>query len=136
MKLEEIFKTEEVYKRSKHLHPIALAILMEMFLYCYERDLEFVVTSTVSTLEEDKELSRISSTHRSGRAFDIRKPDSWNYWDVQKFKNLFNEKYKHYGAVDKYGKSHLIVDIPHGTGPHFHVQINRIYSLDLSKEDL
>lgn len=134
--IKNYFKTDKIWKRSLYLHPIALMILWDMWGYCFERNLEFLVTDTVSTLEEDAEISRVSSTHRTARAFDLRNK-SWSLQEIWDFERHFNDKYKDkYGAVDKYGKKHLIVSIAHGTGPHFHVQIHSKYKLNIDYKNL
>lgn len=136
MTARELFKTDKAYNRCLCLHPIALLILWDMWGYCLENNLEFKVTETVTTLEEDAELGRLSSTHRSARAFDLRNR-SWSLWEIKTFERFFNEKYREkYGAIDSAGKRRLIVSIPHGSGPHFHVQIHKDFSLDIDYKNL
>ena len=128
--LRRYFKNLKSYNRVLYLHPIALLILLDMQVYCEEEGLEFLVTETVTTLEEDKDLGRLSSTHRTGRSFDLRNK-SWSLWEIKKFEEVFNKKYNSkYGAITSQGNRRLIVSVPHGTGPHFHVQIDKKYSLE------
>jgi hypothetical protein len=129
-----MFKTDKAKERALEMHPIALMILFTMQVYCIENNLEFLVTDTVSTLDEDKELGRMSSTHRTGRAFDLRNK-SWSLFEIKKFEKFFNDKFYDYAAVDRHGNSKLVVSVPHGSGPHFHVQIHSSYSLDIKLDD-
>lgn len=132
----ELFKSDRAFNRCLYLHPIALLILWDMWAYCFEHNLEFKVTETVTTLEEDMDLGRLSSTHRSARAFDLRNR-SWSLWDIKRFENHFKDKYNEkYGAIDSNGKRRLIVSVKHGSGPHFHVQIDRKYSIDIDYKSL
>lgn len=134
--LRPYFKSDRAYNRVLFLHPIALLILWDMMIYCTDNNLEFMVTETVTTLKEDSDLGRLSSTHRSGRAFDLRNR-SWSLWEIKKFENHFREKYNEkYGALTKQGNRRLIVSIPHGSGPHFHVQIAKEYAKDINYKDL
>lgn len=133
--IREYFKSEKEYSRHLHLHPVALLVMWSMWSYCFENNLEFMVTSSVSTLAEDSNIGRVSSTHRSGRAFDLRNR-SWSLWEIKKFENHFNEKFKKYGAIDSRGNRRLVVSIPHGNGPHFHVQIERKYAIDINYKNL
>lgn len=136
MLMKDYFKSEKAWKRSLYLHPITLMILWDMWGYCIEKNLEFKVTSTVSTIDEDIELSRVSSTHRTGRSFDLRNK-SWTLQEIWDFERFFNTKYKEkYGAENRHGHKNLIVSIPHGSGPHFHIQIHKRYSLDINYESL
>ena len=127
-------KTKKVYDRTLYLHPIALMILFDMQVYTIENNLEFVVTETATSLQEDKQVGRKHSTHRTGRAFDLRNR-SWSHLEIKDFENYFNNKYKRYAAISGDGTPNLIVSKLHGTGPHFHVQIHSKYSLNLNLSD-
>lgn len=129
--IRQYFKSSKAFNRCLYLHPITLLILWDMWFYCFKNNLKFCITETATTLEEDNEVNRISSTHRTGRAFDLRN-SSWDLSEIKSFENFFNEKYRHFGAIDPHGIRHLIVSKLHGTGPHFHVQIDKIFSLDLN----
>jgi len=106
------------------MHPIALMIMFDMIQYLVSSGVNPVITSTVSTIQEDKELGRVSLTHRTGRAFDLsikEWPDNFTNYFVRRFKN----KYGHYGAIVN-GSPSLIVDHI-GTARHLHIQINAKY---------
>lgn len=132
--LAKLFKSEKAFNRSLYMHPITLMIMWDMYHYCLSRDLEFVVTETVTTLQEDKDLGRMSSSHRTGRAFDLRNR-SWDLLQIKSFESHFNKKYEKYAAMDRHGHKRLVVSIPHGSGPHFHVQIHSRYILDLNLDN-
>ena len=108
--------------------------MFDMYSYFRKRDLEVVVTETVTTLEEDIAVGRVSSTHRTGRAFDLRNR-SWSLMEIKKFETHFNKKYWKRAARNKEGIGRLVVSIPHGTGPHFHVQINSEFSEEIKDLD-
>ncbi len=122
------FKTPEVEKRFADLHPQARKIAIEMDDYArLKYNLELTITATTSTLEEDKELGRVSATHRERRAWDIRTSDlSENI--IHDLITRFTSKYKKLGAVLADGTTALIVYKNHGTGPHLHCQLNRSYA--------
>ena len=102
-----------------------LALEMDNWLMRYY-GIEMTITATTSTAEEDKALERISSTHREGRAFDVRTTDIPDHV-LAEFIAEFRKKYKTLGAQSG-GQYNLIVYRPHGTGPHLHIQISRKYS--------
>ena len=88
---------------------------------------EITITETVTTLEEDQRLNRQSDTHRTRRAADIRtinlKPEEKEF-----IIDFLNEKYKSSGAMVN-GVPNLVVDKPHGSGPHLHIQLSRKFEL-------
>jgi hypothetical protein len=122
------FKTPEVEARFKDMNVTAQKIAKEMYSWLKENyDIEMVITTTVSTTAEDKELSRISDTHRTRRAFDVR---TYNIPEeiIQKLIEVFNLRYGKFGAVSS-AKPQLIINRSHGSGPHLHIQLNRKYAL-------
>lgn len=122
------FKTPEVETRFKDMADLAQRIALDMDLYSQEKyGIELTITATVSTKFEDKELDRVSDTHRTRRAFDIRTGDLPDEV-VAELCSVFRKKYGRFGAVTSAIPS-LIVYRPHGTGPHLHVQLSRKYSL-------
>lgn len=89
--------------------------------------IELTLTATVSTGEEDKALGRISDTHRTRRAFDIRTknlPDAF----IAELIAYLSKKYGKYGAVVS-ALPKLVVSKDHGSGPHLHIQLSRKYAL-------
>lgn len=123
MNVWSCFKNEQIRQRSLQLHPIAFMILCDMLYWTKSRNLPFVISDTVTTETEDAELSRVSSTHREGRAFDISLK-GWEPLDVDLFVTDFDIKYAKYAAMSKSGHPVLIVRHNAGTGDHLHVQIN------------
>jgi hypothetical protein len=120
------FKDELTEQRFEKMKLTTKWLAVEMHLWALQHGVTLVFTATWSTAEDDKKLGRISDTHRTGRAFDIRTKDlSPEFLEAFQtyFNTLYNEKM---GAVTKQGPA-LIVYKPHGTGPHFHVQIRRDY---------
>lgn len=131
------FKTPEVEARFKDMHELAQRIAEEMDEYSRKTfGIELTLTATVSTASEDKVLERLSDTHRTRRAFDVR---TYNLPDevVAELIGVFTKKYGKYGAVVS-ALPKLIVNKKHGTGDHLHVQLNRKYALkeiDYGKEE-
>jgi hypothetical protein len=123
------FKDKVVEDRFKDLNPQAQKIAIEMDQWAMEKyKIELTITSTVSTLEEDKLLKRQSDTHRTRRAWDVRTRDLPDEF-IAELISYFNKKYANkFGAIVG-GKPSLIVYRPHGTGPHLHIQLNRKYAL-------
>lgn len=122
------FKTEEVQDRFMLMHPRAQELAREMDEWTMKHfGKELTITATTSTAAEDKALGRVSDTHRTGRAFDIRTSDLTDTIIANLctyFRRLYNQKL---GASSN-KQCNLIVYRPHGTGPHLHVQLNRKYT--------
>lgn len=122
------FKTPEVEARFKDLHPMAQKIATEMDAWSVQNfKTELTITATCSTTKEDKELGRVSNTHRTRRAWDIRTKDL-SEDHIAKLCSYFRKKYNKHGAITE-GGAQLIVYKPHGSGPHLHCQLNRTYML-------
>jgi hypothetical protein len=122
------FKDDIIAARFTDMNKLAQTIATEMDKWSQDNyNVELTITATVSTIEEDKALGRISDTHRTRRAWDIRTvdlPDSL----VAEMIVAINKKYGKYGAVTS-ALPRLIVNKSHGTGPHLHCQLNRKYAL-------
>lgn len=122
------FKDDIVESRFPDLNVTAQKIATEMYNYVMEvYGKEITITTTVSTKKEDTELSRVSDTHRTRRAFDIRTGDL-STDIIEDLKKEFNKRYGKFGAV-AFATPSLIVDRDHGTGPHLHIQLNRSYAM-------
>jgi hypothetical protein len=120
------FKDELAEKGFEKMKLTTKWLAVEMHLWALQHGVTLIFTATHSTAEEDKKLGRKSDTHRTGRAFDIRTKDLSPEF-IEAFQTYFNTLYNEkMGAVTKEGPC-LIVYKPHGTGPHFHVQIRRDY---------
>ena len=119
------FKTPIVQERFANMTQTAQKLAKEMSDWAfYNYNVELVFTSTWTLAAEDMKLGRVSDSHRTGRAFDIRTKGLKE--DFKKaFCEYFNALYqKSLGAQTKDGPM-LIVDKPHGSGPHWHVQVRR-----------
>lgn len=127
-----IFKHRIDQNRFFCLHPVLMMIAADMYSWCMNKDIPFIVTDTVSTIKEDKKLKRVSSTHRTCRAIDIR---SWVFSedDLYEFINHFNRKYKNYAATTRDGSKMLV--LYHGKNPHLHVQIHSRYAKNNPLDD-
>jgi hypothetical protein len=131
------FKNNKDKENMLLLHPILLQIMFDMNLWCYERGLPFVITSTISTIHEDKRLGRSSDSHRTGRAIDVSIKGGWDHLAVGDFVSHFNRRYYDVAAIaSDSGKPTLIPDVNHGSAPHFHIQIHKKFSRKFDKEEL
>src|SRR3982750_3736160 len=92
------FKDGVSKERFQYIHPLAAAIAAQMNQWALTRELPFVITSTVSTFQEDRALGRQSSTHRTARAFDIS-IHGWRESDIDEFTKFFEEIHGRFGAV-------------------------------------
>jgi len=123
------FKNETDKELFFKLHPLLIMVLGDIANYFRDNGKEFLITATISTLEEDQKLNRVSSSHRTCRAVDVR-TNGIDEMFLKNCQNHFNFKYRWLGAVDSYGNSQLIVYKPHGTGPHFHIQIHGRFAIN------
>jgi len=122
------FKDDVIAARFTDMNKLAQTIANEMDQWSQKNyGIELTITATVSSAAEDKELKRLSDTHRTRRAWDIRTrdlPDSL----IAEMIAAINKKYGKYGAVAS-AIPQLIVNKPHGSGPHLHCQLSRKYAL-------
>lgn len=122
------FKDEIIKDRFNDLHEKAQEIAIDADNWSQKSyGIELTLTATVSTIEEDKLLGRVSDTHRSRRAFDVRTRDLPESL-IAELCAYLRKKYGKFGASVN-GAANLVVYRPHGTGPHLHIQLNRNYSL-------
>jgi len=118
------FASKKAQTRALGLTEAAKIVMNGMAELCSELGVPFVVTSTVSTKEEDQWLGRVSATHREGRAFDVRTRD-WSDDECAKIVKLTEKKFKKYAATNSAGKPALVVDKSKTGAPHLHVQVAR-----------
>lgn len=122
------FKDDVIAARFTDMNKLAQTIATEMDQWSQKNyGIELTITATVSSHNEDRELGRVSDTHRTRRAWDIRTrdlPDSL----IAEMILAINKKYGKYGAVAS-AIPQLLVNKPHGSGPHLHCQLNRKYAL-------
>jgi len=121
------FKDETIEARFKDMHSLAQTIALDADEWSQKKyDIELTITATTSTTEEDRLLGRVSDTHRTRRAFDIRTrnlPEAF----IAELISYLTKKYGKYGAVSS-ALPKLVVSKIHGTGPHLHIQLSRKYA--------
>jgi len=105
------------------LHPLLCGIVFDIAYFCIPYNYTPTVTATLSDIEKDRALGRKSSTHREGRAVDLRTRDM----PTLLRKNLIEyltKKYDSIAAANKIGLKRLVVD----EGDHLHIQIHKKYA--------
>lgn len=122
------FKNNVIKDRLFSIHPLLLMVVFDMANWCYERDIDFVITDGLTTKKEDKKINRKYAVHREGRGIDIRS-SVFNKYQLKEFESYFESKYKDIAATSaSTGKKELVV-IHKGTAMHIHVQIAKGFSL-------
>jgi hypothetical protein len=122
------FKDESIESRFSDMNITAQKIASEMSDWLMTNfGKELIITATVSTRKEDAVIKRISDTHRTRRAFDVR-TSNLEENEISELIEYFTLRYGKFGAVAS-AIPQLIVNRSHGTGPHLHVQLNRKYAL-------
>jgi hypothetical protein len=124
-----MFKTRKIHKRSLFMHPVVSLILIDMYWHCMAKNMPFVVTDTVSTMEEDSKISRRHDTHRTGRAFDIS-VKGWGKKFRREFCEKYNKKYHNEAAYSSSSNRKTLCVDHVGTAPHIHVQVNRSFVVE------
>ena len=128
------FKTKLIEERFKLCHKKLQEIAEDLDHLCDEAGEELVITESFTTKAEDDKVKRQSSTHREGRAIDIR---------VKDFDSIFlneliyyaNTRYKPYGAVSSDGTRKLVVYGDKRHLDHIHLQLNRSFTMPEIKDD-
>jgi hypothetical protein len=121
------FKDDVIADRFQLMHPKAQEVAKFMDDWSQKNyGIELTLTATVSTAAEDKELERVSTTHREGRAFDVRTRDLPESL-IAELCAATRKEYGKFGAVSGHSPQ-LIVYRPHGSGPHLHIQLNRKFT--------
>jgi hypothetical protein len=100
-------------------------IVLDMASYFNSNGYDFVITDVLSEVQEDKKLKRISSSHREGRAVDVRVHGLPGEF-LKTFEEKFERIYRNEAAVSKNtGEPNLIVRHNVGSGDHLHIQIKK-----------
>jgi hypothetical protein len=120
--------TKGIADRVLYLHPIALEALCFAHQHCTQNNLRFMITSTVSTQQEDLTIGRVSDTHSTRRAWDISSR-GWTRDEIETFKTIMFARFRNVGATARDGSPRPIVHHDAGYGLHFHFQIARKYAL-------
>lgn len=120
------FKSELARNRWHLVHRQVRDAVYDISEFIYKRyGIDIFVTETYTTILEDENIGRKEACHREGRAVDIRTRD-WPEGAVEVVKDEFEYLEEELGALSsKDHKRRFIVDVPHGTGPHLHLQIGR-----------
>ena len=124
------FKNEADRLLFTFLNPILIMIYADLFCYAKEKHgVDLVVTSTISDLARDKQLGRVSDSHRTSRAIDIRTKDL-DAFIVNDLVSYINTKdmYGRYKYMSKSGERRLAY-YHIGTHQHIHLAIHSKYSL-------
>lgn len=126
---KKYFKTDQAFNGFSKCHPK----LQEVMKYAIEKAEALgvknpMITETLTTAEVDRALQRVSVSHQQGRAFDLR---TWNMDETQlkTIYGLLTARYGSIGAWTKAGPRQLVVHHDSGHGDHFHVQLDRDYSV-------
>ena len=118
------FKTEEVAGEWVGIKPTLQDILTDMRDYCLSWEMPFLITDLTSTEAEDLLYKRKSTTHREGRAADLR-CRFWPEWFTNQFIEHFESKYKKVAALSPKTLESNLIERHVGTEDHLHVQIRR-----------
>lgn len=104
------------------LKPTLIKLVAEMLVWCNQRKLPFMVTSTIREM-----IQGVSKTdiHSDARAIDVSVV-GWTADMIDAFEKEFNARFaKELGAISiDDGKARVVV-FHVGTGSHFHIQIRR-----------
>lgn len=129
------YQNSRAFERRFKLHPLVQNILDNVLIYIslrFQKPIAGLITSTVSTLEEDVILHRKSTTHLEGRAFDLSVKD-FTENEITDIEVAFTRVAGHLGAINKDGSRALIVDHNSGFGRHLHFQIAKDVALNFKE---
>lgn len=119
------FKTDKEKAEFDKIKPNLKFILLDMASYFNANGYDFVITDLLSEVQEDKKLKRISSSHREGRAADVRVkgiPEDF----IKTFEEKFEKIYRNEAAISlKTGEPNLILRHNIGAGDHLHIQVKK-----------
>lgn len=118
-----------------YMSPMIIKVAGDMAQYCQEKDLPFLITETISNEERDlaRGIHRSSTTHSTGRAFDlaIRK---WHGDQIVDFIDWFEIRYQAVSTRQHSGSRKLCVYGDHKHLDHIHVQIHSNYKMSWDKK--
>ncbi len=119
------FKTEKEKLEFPKIKPTLTFILLDMASFFNSNGYDFVITDVLSEVQEDRKLKRVSSSHREGRAVDVRVhgiPEEF----LKTFEEKFERIYRNEAAISsKTGEPNLIVRHNVGAGDHLHIQVKK-----------
>jgi len=117
------FKEPSLLGEYQLINPKLQLVLEDMALWVTSHGHEFIITDLLSEEAEDKALKRVSTSHRDGRACDLRVRD-WPQEFRNKFEIYFETKYYKLAAISKVtGKPNLVYIHSNGNGIHCHVSV-------------
>lgn len=124
------WKTPQVKERAKYLSPQCVEIMNDQAAWCQDRGVPYLVTETVTTLDEDRNLKRTSKGHRQGRAWDVS-IRGWLDLAIREFIKEFSKRFEYVAATSPTtGKPALIVRHNNGNGDHMHVQLGKVFGVE------
>jgi hypothetical protein len=121
----------EIKDRIFLLCPEALMILCDFIVWCKQKQINPIISDAVSSLKEDETLSRVSSTHREGRAFDVS-CRNFTKDQIDECVRVFSFKYRNIAAISAMGDAKLVYVHDAGTGSHMHFQVARKFKMPLN----
>jgi len=130
------FADDKTFFRAQFMDVTVACILSDIISYI-EREISTeavktpaIVTCSVSTQAEDTKLKRVSSSHREGRAFDLRSV-VFSPSGRAKLMKYVTESYGHFGAIStSTGMRNVILHKNSGYGWHFHVQFDKNFLVE------
>ena len=124
------FKYPKTLPNLTLMHPTLVMIMFEMAYWCWVRKIDFVVTSTISTVKKDLKLGRVSDSHRTKRAFDLRSRRVFSVKQKNDFIEHFNRKYIDIASINRSDNvARLIVEHGEGDNKHFHIALHSRFSI-------
>lgn len=123
------FKHEADQDCFLYISPKLGEIMIDMHQWFEKCGYDFVITSVIRKADNIS----VSSTHQTGRAFDVRMKDIISKNESHNFISdtvaTFNHKYKDVAAFSKSRQAPTLI-IPHGEGDnfHLHVQLSHKYT--------
>ena len=124
------FKNEKDIKLFHCLHPALILIFADLNNYAFEKyGINLTVTQTISTIEEDIALNRVSNSHLECRAIDIRTKDI-DAFIISDLVQYINGKleYQKYRYMSNGGKSRLAY-FHVGNEEHIHLAIHSKFKI-------
>ena len=124
------FKHDKDMTLFTSLHPALILVVADLVWYAQSMHyVQLTITQTISTVEEDRKLGRVSSAHRSGIACDIRTKDL-DPFIVQDLIQYINtkEEYKHLHYLSNKGVKRLAY-YHIGSAEHLHIALHKRYSI-------
>ena len=101
----------------KKLKPNLMYIFSMVLKYCDERKMQVTITSIFSDREN---VNRVSSTHETFRAIDLRTRD-WTEDQIMELERYLNSAFLSFGAITKSGNRR--VALYHNR--HLHIQVEK-----------